>query len=54
MSGTALQRDHLVSLPFQFLSEMWERFGDHLMIGIFQLYLTAQLSKGERFPASDH
>lgn len=26
-------------MPFLFLSEMWERFGYYLMIGIFTLYL---------------
>jgi amino acid/peptide:H+ symporter len=30
---------HPKSLPFLFLSEMWERFGYYLMIGIFTLYL---------------
>ncbi len=30
---------HPSGLPFLFLSEMWERFGYYLMIGIFTLYL---------------
>lgn len=30
---------HPKALPFLFLSEMWERFGYYLMIGIFTLYL---------------
>ena len=30
---------HPKALPFLFLSEMWERFGYYLMIGIFLLYL---------------
>lgn len=30
---------HPVALPFLFFSEMWERFGYYLMIGIFTLYL---------------
>lgn len=30
---------HPSALPFLFLSEMWERFGYYLMIGIFLLYL---------------
>lgn len=30
---------HPKGLPFLFLSEMWERFGYYLMIGIFTLYL---------------
>ena len=33
------QRRHPKALPFLFLSEMWERFGYYLMIGIFTLYL---------------
>lgn len=33
------QRKHPKGLPFLFLSEMWERFGYYLMIGIFTLYL---------------
>lgn len=32
-------RSHPKALPFLFLSEMWERFGYYLMIGIFTLYL---------------
>jgi len=30
---------HPKALPFLFFSEMWERFGYYLMIGIFLLYL---------------
>ena len=33
------QRKHPKALPFLFFSEMWERFGYYLMIGIFTLYL---------------
>ncbi|WP_430404298.1 peptide MFS transporter [Fluviicola sp.] len=33
------QRKHPKALPYLFLSEMWERFGYYLMIGIFTLYL---------------
>ncbi len=33
-------RKHPAGLPFLFLTEMWERFGYYLMIGIFMLYLT--------------
>lgn len=33
------QRKHPKGLPFLFFSEMWERFGYYLMIGIFTLYL---------------
>ena len=32
-------RKHPKGLPFLFLSEMWERFGYYLMIGIFAYYL---------------
>ncbi|MBP4142888.1 peptide MFS transporter [Flavobacterium sp. I-SCBP12n] len=32
-------KNHPKALPFLFLSEMWERFGYYLMIGIFTLYL---------------
>ena len=31
--------NHPKALPFLFFSEMWERFGYYLMIGIFTLYL---------------
>ncbi|ASZ14812.1 peptide MFS transporter [Chitinophaga pendula] len=34
------QSKHPAALPFLFLSEMWERFGFYLILGIFQLYLT--------------
>lgn len=32
-------RKHPKALPFLFFTEMWERFGYYLMIGIFTLYL---------------
>jgi POT family proton-dependent oligopeptide transporter len=32
-------KNHPGALPYLFLSEMWERFGYYLMIGIFTLYL---------------
>ncbi len=32
-------KKHPKSLPYLFFSEMWERFGYYLMIGIFTLYL---------------
>lgn len=32
-------KSHPKALPFLFLSEMWERFGYYLMIGIFTFYL---------------
>ena len=31
---------HPKALPYLFLTEMWERFGYYLMIGIFLLYMT--------------
>ncbi|MGI9191649.1 MAG: peptide MFS transporter [Chitinophagaceae bacterium] len=34
-----LKPKHPKALPFLFFSEMWERFGYYLMIGIFTLYL---------------
>ena len=34
-----IERKHPRALPFLFFSEMWERFGYYLMIGIFLLYL---------------
>ncbi|MEO7174540.1 MAG: peptide MFS transporter [Saprospiraceae bacterium] len=40
------QSKHPKALPFLFLTEMWERFGYYLMIGIFQLYLTDTQSGG--------
>ncbi len=36
---TATNRKHPRALPFLFFSEMWERFGYYLMIGIFTFYL---------------
>lgn len=35
-----MKRKHPKALPFLFLSEMWERFGFYLMLGIFFLYMT--------------
>lgn len=34
-----MNKQHPKALPFLFFSEMWERFGYYLMIGIFTLYL---------------
>ena len=34
-----MSKNHPKALPFLFFSEMWERFGYYLMIGIFTLYL---------------
>ncbi|MEX1190198.1 MAG: peptide MFS transporter [Bacteroidia bacterium] len=42
----AIARKHPKALPFLFFTEMWERFGFYLMIGIFQLYMTAPLDEG--------
>lgn len=39
MNTTVTERKHPRALPFLFLSEMWERFGYYLMLGIFTLYL---------------
>lgn len=39
MIETIKQSKHPRALPFLFFSEMWERFGYYLMIGIFLLYL---------------
>ena len=39
MTDQLKPRKHPVALPFLFFSEMWERFGYYLMIGIFTLYL---------------
>jgi POT family proton-dependent oligopeptide transporter len=41
-----VDRKHPRALPFLFFTEMWERFGYYLMIGIFQLYMTASLAEG--------
>lgn len=38
MSQPAIK--HPKALPYLFLSEMWERFGFYLMLGIFFLYMT--------------
>ncbi len=37
---------HPKGLPFLFFTEMWERFGYYLMIGIFVLYMTDLPGKG--------
>ncbi len=41
-----MSRKHPAALPFLFLTEMWERFGYYLMIGIFQLYLMDTVADG--------
>jgi len=37
---------HPKGLPFLFLTEMWERFGYYLMLGIFFLYMKASKDSG--------
>jgi POT family proton-dependent oligopeptide transporter len=39
-------KKHPKALPFLFFSEMWERFGYYLMIGIFTLYLKKPIEEG--------
>lgn len=39
-------RKHPAALPFLFFSEMWERFGFYLILGILQMYLTDAESGG--------
>ena len=39
-------KKHPSGLPFLFLTEMWERFGYYLMIGIFVLYTSDQWRNG--------
>ncbi|OYU95843.1 MAG: MFS transporter [Bacteroidetes bacterium B1(2017)] len=41
-----MKQKHPRGLYFLFFSELWERFGYYLMIGIFQLYLTESIEKG--------
>lgn len=51
-----MSRKHPKALPYLFLSEMWERFGFYLMLGIFFLYMTDTQSGGmalDRKEASD-
>jgi proton-dependent oligopeptide transporter, POT family len=40
-----MSQKHPRALPYLFLSEMWERFGFYLMLGIFFLYMT-DVTKG--------
>jgi POT family proton-dependent oligopeptide transporter len=41
MSTQTITRRHPPGLPYLFFTEMWERFGFYLMLGIFFLYMTA-------------
>jgi POT family proton-dependent oligopeptide transporter len=45
-------KKHPSGLPFLFFTEMWERFGYYLMIGIFFLYLTDAEKGGLAFDGS--
>lgn len=50
------KQSHPKGLPYLFFTEMWERFGYYLMIGIFVLYMTDYEKGGlnmERSQASD-
>ena len=50
------ERKHPTALPYLFFSEMWERFGYYLMLGIFFLYMTDAEKGGlgmEKKEASD-
>ncbi|HNE30456.1 MAG TPA: MFS transporter, partial [Saprospiraceae bacterium] len=49
-------KQHPSGLPYLFFTEMWERFGYYLMIGIFMLYMTDAQRGGmamDRGEASD-
>ena len=37
---------HPSALPYLFLTEMWERFGYYLMLGIFSLYMLDSVENG--------
>ncbi len=54
--NTVTTNKHPKGLPFLFFTEMWERFGYYLMLGIFFLYMT-DIDKGglalDRKDASD-
>jgi POT family proton-dependent oligopeptide transporter len=39
-------RKHPKALPYLFLTEMWERFGYYLMLGIFSLYMIDNVENG--------
>ena len=50
------EKKHPSGLPYLFFTEMWERFGYYLMIGIFFLYMTDAVKGGlalEKKEASD-
>lgn len=43
---TANTAKHPKALPYLFLTEMWERFGYYLMLGIFSLYMLDSVQNG--------
>ncbi|HQE12226.1 MAG TPA: peptide MFS transporter [Flavipsychrobacter sp.] len=45
-TSTTVASKHPKGLPFLFLTEMWERFGYYLMLGIFFLYMKAAKTDG--------
>jgi len=50
MASQHKQRNHPKGLPFLFFTEMWERFGYYLMLGIFVLYMIDVDKGGLGFP----
>jgi POT family proton-dependent oligopeptide transporter len=44
--STSNTSKHPKALPFLFLTEMWERFGYYLMLGIFSLYMLDSVQNG--------
>ncbi|MBK7409355.1 MAG: peptide MFS transporter [Saprospirales bacterium] len=51
--ATSLFSKHPKGLPYLFLTEMWERFGFYLMIGIFMLYMINTDTGGLGFPKKE-
>ncbi len=50
MEQNTTQRNHPKGLPYLFFTEMWERFGYYLMLGIFVLYMIDVDTGGLAFP----
>jgi proton-dependent oligopeptide transporter, POT family len=50
MAEKSTPRNHPKGLPYLFLTEMWERFGYYLMLGIFVLYMIDVDKGGLAFP----
>lgn len=48
MESTKMSKKHPKGLAVLFFTEMWERFGFYLMLGIFTLYMVA--GEGAKFP----